>query len=288
MARQPRPREGPPLPRDLDAQLRRALAEDRVEDDRTSQATVPPWHRMSVRIVAQRGGVLSGSRVAARLARLRGLTVAYRRPDGAQLHAGTVVLRLTGDTRRLLGTERTLLNYLMHLSGVATATRAAVRAAGGRMDVLATRKTLPGLRDLEKAAVVHGGGRPHRRDLSEALLLKRPHLRATGLRFAVLAALAAHGGKLPVEVEVRSLAEAREALDAGARHLLLDNVGPRGARAIVSALARERRRRGVVIEASGGIARTNVRAYRKSGVDAVSLGSLTHSALALPFHLVVE
>ena len=200
---------------------------------------------------------------------------------------GSVVLELEGNARAILAAERTMLNYLMHLSGVATATSAAVRAVGPRITVLATRKTLPGLRDLEKAAVVHGGGAPHRRDLSDALLVKRPHVQVAGLTNAVRAALKAGGTRRPVEVEVRSLAEAREAVGAGARHLLLDNVGPQGARRIARGLGRRARRAGITLEASGGITAENVRAYRGTGVHSVSLGSLTHSARALPFHLVV-
>ncbi|HYK93107.1 MAG TPA: carboxylating nicotinate-nucleotide diphosphorylase [Thermoplasmata archaeon] len=280
--------EGPPLPADLDVQLRRALSEDRVARDRTSRAVIPARCRGVARFVAQSNGTLSGSRVAMRLARLTGLLVSRRLHDGSPVRPGLVVLELRGNLRAILGVERTILNYLMHLSGVATATRAAVRAAGGKVDVLATRKTLPGLRDLEKAAVVHGGGRPHRRDLSDAMLLKRPHLKAVGLGPAVRRAIRGAGDRIPVEVEVRTLAEAREALDAGARRLLLDNVGPLGAGRIVSGLVRAGRRRGVVIEASGGITPANVGAYRRSGVDAVSLGSLTHSAPALPFHLLLD
>jgi nicotinate-nucleotide pyrophosphorylase (carboxylating) len=248
---------------------------------------VPADRRATARLVAQAPGVLSGSRVAARVARRAGLTVRRRRPEGSTLARGTVVLELSGPAGRVLAAERTILNYLMHLSGVASATRAAVAAAGGRLEVLGTRKTVPGLRDLEKAAIVHGGGAPHRRDLSDALLVKRPHLALVGIEPAVRSALAAARGRSPVEVEVASLAEVRAAIDAGARRLLLDNVGPRGARRIVRALEREGRRRGVWIEVSGGITSATLARYRGSGVDAASLGCLTHSAPALPFHLVV-
>lgn len=277
-----------PLPRDLAAQLERALAEDRVRLDRTSQAVLPRNLRARARIVAQAPGTLSGVAVAVHLARTAGLSVRPRRRDGAPIRAGEVVLELAGNARRLLGVERTLLNYLMHLSGVATQTRAAVRAARGRFQVLATRKTLPGLRDLEKAAVVHGGGGPHRRDLSEAFLVKSTHLALAGLEPAVRSALRAARGRYPVEVEVRSLPEAVRAVRAGGRRLLLDNAGPTRSARIIRGLAVRSLRSGVYVELSGGITPQSVPRYLGSGADAVSLGTLTHSAPALPFHLVLD
>ncbi len=288
MARRSRTAKVPALPGDLRAQLKRALAEDRVFLDRTSRAILPARRRARARIVAEAPGTLSGVEVAIRLAREAGLAARARRADGEPVRRGEVVLELEGNARRLLGVERTLLNYLMHLSGVATATRTAVRAARGRVEILATRKTLPGLRDLEKAAVLHGGGGPHRRDLSEAFLVKTTHTRLAGLEPAVRAALRAARGRYPVEVEVRTLGEAVRAVRAGARRLLIDNAGPSSARRIVRGLVARSLRRGVHLELSGGISPRNVARYRATGADALSLGSLTHSAPALPFHLVLE
>ena len=274
-------------PVDLDPQLRRALEEDRVAEDRTSQAVVPPGARLRARIVAQAAGVVSGVAVAERLARRVGLTVRQRARDGSSVRPGHVVLELQGNARKILGVERTILNYLMHLSGVASETRRAVRAAKGRVRVLATRKTTPGLRDLEKAAVVHGGGAPNRRDLSDALLVKSTHVRLVGLRAAVERALAAAPRGVPLEVEVRSPAEAVRAADLGARALLLDNMSPSRIRATVRAIRARTARPRVRLEASGGIRPDNVARYAGLGLDEVSLGGLTHSAPALPFHLVV-
>ena len=282
-----RTQEGPPLPADIDRLVARALAEDRIDQDRTRAAVVPAHRSVTARLIAQATGVLSGSRVAQRIAERTRLRITHRLPDGARVAPGTVVLELEGNARRLLAVERTMLNFLMHLSGVATSTRRAVRAAGGALEVRATRKTLPGLRDLEKAAVVHGGGRPHRRDLAEAILVKRPHIEIVGLDAAVRSALAAAREVVPVEIEVGSLSEAARARRAGARALLLDNVGPAGARRIVQGLGRQGLRTGATLEVSGGVTPPAVRAYRTSGVDAVSLGSLTHSAPALPIHLVL-
>jgi nicotinate-nucleotide pyrophosphorylase (carboxylating) len=267
---------------------RRALAEDRTDHDRTTRALVPRPVPAEGRVVAQAAGVLSGIAVAREIARAGGLRVARARRDGTKVRRGDVVFCLRGDARRILAVERTVLNVLMHASGVASATAVAVRAARGAsppLEVWATRKTLPGLRDLEKAAVVHGGGRPHRRDLSDALLVKNNHLVLVTLPEAVqkARALARRGER--VEVEVRTAAEAIRAARAGADALLIDNASPRRARAIVRSLVAAKLRNGRWVELSGGITPSTVGTYRRVGADAVSLGALTHSAPALPFHL---
>ena len=271
--------------------VRRALAEDRVGWDRTTAALFPRPLSAEAVVTAQRRGVLSGTEAVRAAARLLGFRVRYARADGSRLRPGTVVVRLAGDARRILSAERTLLNFLMHASGVATATSHAVagtRGAPRPLEVWATRKTLPGLRDLEKAAVVDGGGRPHRRDLSEAILIKNNHLALLDLPTAV--ARARHRARRgePVEVEVRSAEEALRAARAGADVLLIDNASPRGARRIVRTLERAGLRQGRRIELSGGISPENIRRYRTAGADVASLGALTHSAPALPFHLTVR
>ena len=239
-------------------------------------------------MVAQARGVLSGVAAARLAARRSGLRVVRSSREGTSVRPGQAVLTVRGDARAILAAERTILNLLMHASGVATATARAVRAARrGRptLEVLATRKTLPGLRALEKAAVVHGGGSPHRRDLADAILVKSNHLALVGLETAVLRARQAVRPGEPVEVEVRSAHEARRAARAGATVLLIDNASPRRARRIVQTLRREGLRSGVRVELSGGITAANLGRYRAVGADAVSLGALTHSAPALPFHL---
>lgn len=282
--RPPRPR----LPADIDAQIDRALAEDRVHDDRTSRAVLPRGLRTRALIVAQAGGVASGIALGLRLLRRAGLAGRARIDDGDRVRPGTVVLETSGPARTILAVERTLLNYLMHLSGIATRTDAAVRASAGALAVYATRKTTPGLRDLEKAAVVHGGGRAHRRDLSAQMLVKSPHLDLVGLRRAIAGARAATPSGRPVEVEVHDLSSAAQAAELGASSLLIDNTAPGVARSIVRGLEHRGLRHRVWIELSGGITPENVARYRTSGADAVSLGSITHSAPALPFHLVVR
>ncbi len=252
---------------------------------------MPPRVRVTADVVAQGSGLLSGGAAARAVARAAGLRVRSYRPDGTRVRPGRVVLTVTGEARRVLAAERSMLNLVMHASGVATATDRAVRAARGaprRLEVWATRKTLPGLRDLEKAAVVDGGGRPHRRDLSDALLIKSNHLRFATLPEAIARARGAARPGERVQVEVRSVREAVAAARAGAEALLVDNAGPVQARAIVRALERAGLRRGRWVELSGGITPESVASYRRAGADAVSLGSITHSARAVPYHLMLR
>ncbi|MCI4327411.1 MAG: carboxylating nicotinate-nucleotide diphosphorylase [Thermoplasmata archaeon] len=266
---------------------RAALAEDRVDRDVTSASVVPAGARASARITAQAPGVVSGVAFAATVAEVAGLSARTRVADGDRVRAGTLVLELRGPARALLGAERTILNAVMHLSGIATATAATRRAVGSAgPEVWGTRKTHLGLRDLEKDAIRHGGGRPHRRDLSDGILVKTNHLALVPLPVAVGRAKSRARGRR-VQVEVRSLADAVAALDAGADSLLIDNASPAEATRIVRGLTRAGRRRGVHIELSGGITPANAAAYRRTGADAISLGALTHSAPALPFHLTV-
>jgi len=275
----------------LAALVARALAEDRVGRDRTTRALFGRAVPAEATVTAEADGVVSGLAAVRALARSLGLRAVVAARDGGRVRPGSVVVRLRGDARTILGAERTLLNFLMHASGVATATAAAVarvRGAYPPLEVWATRKTLPGLRDLEKAAVVHGGGRPHRRDLAEAILIKNNHLTLLSLPEAVRRARAHAPSGVRVEVEVRTAREAMRAARAGAPALLIDNASPARARGIVRSLARAGLRRGRWVELSGGITPENVGRYRSVGADAVSLGALTHSARALPFHLTLR
>jgi nicotinate-nucleotide pyrophosphorylase (carboxylating) len=294
--KRPRPRSdwgASPIPRRPSVRFLQALlAEDRVGRDRTTRALVPIGARARAEVIAQGRGIVSGVAVATALAEGAGLTVRSARiRDGDPVRPGRVVLRISGTARAILGVERTLLNLLMHLSGVATATDGARRAArrGRRsLAIYGTRKTIPGLRDLEKAAIRHGGGFPHRRDLSDGILIKTNHLALVPLDEAVRRVRRRVGPAVRVQVEVRSASGALRAVRAGADALLIDNASPAAARRIVTSLQRAGRREGVWIEVSGGITPRNVGSYVMSGADAASLGSLTHSAVALPFHLVMR
>jgi nicotinate-nucleotide pyrophosphorylase (carboxylating) len=283
-----RGRDGPAT--DLRRTVRAALEEDRVARDRTTRSILPRPVPAEGVVTAQARGTLSGIEAARLAARLVGVTIRRSLADGAPVRPGTVVLVVRGDARRILAVERTLLNFLMHASGVATATARAVRAAGTArpLEVWGTRKTLPGLRDLERAAVRHGGGRPHRRDLAAGLLVKNNHLALVPLEAAIGRARRGARRGEPVEVEVRSAAAALRAARAGAGALLLDNRTPGEARAIVRALERAGLRRGRWIELSGGITPSGIARFRRTGADAASLGALTHSSPALPFHLVLR
>ncbi len=238
-------------------------------------------------VTAQRSGVLSGNAVAAAVARACGLRVLGAAPDGSRLRPGREVLTVGGSARAILGAERTMLNFLMHLSGVASRTALAVRSARP-LGVLATRKTIPGLRALEKAAVVHGGGEPHRSDLASGLLVKNNHLALVPIASAVARLRDREGRAARIEIEIRTAREAVEAARSGADAILIDNASPTAARRIVQALEVAGLRRSVLVELSGGITVENVHRYRRTGADAASLGALTHSAEALPFHLTVR
>jgi nicotinate-nucleotide pyrophosphorylase (carboxylating) len=258
-----------------------------VDSDITTRSLFPGPRRARALVLADAGCVVSGIAVATALGRSSGLRVAALVREGDRVRRGTPVLRLEGDVRTILSVERTLLNLLMHLSGVATATDRAVRAlrGPGAPRVYATRKTLPGLRALEKAAVVHGGGEPHRSDLAEAILVKNNHLAFHTVQAAVARLKRTAGRRRPVEVEVRNLRDALAAVDAGADAILIDNASPREARAIALALRSRAGPRRVWVEVSGGLTPENVGRYRRVGADAASLGAITHSARAVPFHL---
>ena len=262
--------------------------------DVTSAATVA-GRTVTADVVAREAGVLAGMPVALAVLDLIGwyldgpaaswrLSPAALVPDGARLRAGDAVLRVSGPAPAVLGAERTMLNFLTHLSGIATATRAWADAIEGTGAVVRdTRKTTPGLRVLEKYAVRCGGGRNHRMGLGDAALIKDNHVAAAGgVAAAVTAVQSATAAGLVVEVECDSVGQVREALEAGAHFLLLDNM-PVGALREAVAVAREYY--GVRLEASGGLRLANAREVAETGVDYLSVGALTHSSPALDLAL---
>jgi nicotinate-nucleotide pyrophosphorylase (carboxylating) len=267
----------------------RALAEDVGPGDATTEATVDADARARALITQKADGVISGLAVAeAVFKRLDPDALAERLgPEGEWRAAGAPVLRVEGAARALLTAERTALNFLGRLSGVATATAKVVRAveqAGGTAKILDTRKTMPGLRRLEKRAVVHGGGVNHRAGLYDAILIKENHAAAAGgVGEAVRRARAARPD-LPLAVEVRDAAEIDAALDAGAPRLLLDNMTPDEVRAAVAQVGGR-----AELEASGGVDAETVLVYATiGGLHYVSMGALTHSAPALDLSLALE
>ncbi len=271
------------------ALIDRALAEDVGPGDATVEATVPLGTRAVATITQKAPGVISGLDVAeAVFLRLDADAVVERLgPEGEWREPPAAVLRLTGSARALLTAERTALNFLGRLSGVATVTAAvvqAIEAAGGTARLLDTRKTTPGLRTLEKRAVADGGGVNHRAGLYDFILIKENHAAlAGGVGEAVRRARAARPD-LPLAVEVRDPLEIDQALAAGAPRLLLDNMTPRE---IAAAVAQVDGR--AELEASGGVTPETVVVYSTiNGLDYVSMGALTHSAPALDLSLILE
>jgi nicotinate-nucleotide pyrophosphorylase (carboxylating) len=268
--------------------IARALEEDVGAGDLTTQAVVEPGRRARALVAQKAPGVIFGLDVAEAVFRRLDPAVAVerRRPEGRWLQDPPAeVLALEGDAHPLLTGERVALNFLGHLSGVATATAACVREVRDTgLEVLDTRKTIPGLRRLEKEAVAAGGGRNHRMGLWDAILVKDNHIAlAGGVEEAVRRALAHRPAGVPVEVECASPEDIEAALRAGADRLLLDNMDPAElaeAAALVAGAAE--------LEASGGITPGALRKIAASGVQSVSIGFLTHSAPALDLSMSVE
>jgi nicotinate-nucleotide pyrophosphorylase (carboxylating) len=270
------------------ALVARALAEDLGSGDITTDAVVPPDARASARIVQKQPGVVFGLEVAAEAFAQTGADGLEPLASEGEWHDDlpTDVAAVTGPARALLAAERTALNLLCHLSGVATTTARYVHSVEGTgATILDTRKTTPGLRALEKAAVAAGGGTNHRLGLYDAILIKENHAAiAGGVAEAVRRAREAESRR-EIEVECRDLDEATEALTAGADRLLLDNMRPDELR---DAVARRPEGSAVRFEASGGITLDNVREVAETGVDFISVGALTHSAPALDLSMVLE
>ena len=270
---------------DTDALVRAALGEDLGGGDVTSLATVPEAARAVATITQKAPGVVFGLDVAAATFGALDPAAEVQRlgPEG-EWREGGAVLRVTGATRALLGAERTALNLLQRLSGIATLTARYVEAvAGTGVTILDTRKTTPGLRALEKAAVRAGGGQSHRFGLFDMVLIKENHAAAAGgVGAAVTAALAAHP-ELPLVAECRTPAEVDEALAAGAPRILLDNMGPAELAAAVAQVGGRAQ-----LEASGGITLQTAREHAVPGLDFMSVGALTHSAPALDLSLLLE
>jgi len=271
------------IPR-ADQLIRLALQEDAVRHDITSRAIFPPRHCSRAAIDAKQDLVICGLPLAAEVfCRVdRRLRVRATVEDGAAVRRGTDVMVIEGPTASLLAAERTALNFLQRLSGVATQTRRYVDAVRGTgVQIVDTRKTTPGWRALEKYAVRMGGGRNHRLSLRDLVLIKDNHIAAAG---SVAAAIRLCRAKAPrgvkVEAEAKTLAEVREALAAGADIILLDNMTPARIRAAVKLIAGR-----ATVEVSGGVRYETLRRFALPGVDLISIGALTHSVAAVDLSL---
>ncbi len=265
-----------------------ALAEDLGTcGDVTTSAAVPAGRMARANFVAREPMVVAGLPIAREVFLQLDSSIAFvlRAVDGAELAAGTVVATAEGRARALLAGERTALNFLQRMSGIATATRAAVQeVAGTGAIILDTRKTAPGLRELDKYAVAAGGGTNHRHGLYDAAMIKDTHLGASiTLGDAIRACLAAGLPAESITAEVRGLSELDEAIEAGAGRALLDNMS---LEQLAFCVRRGKRR--IVLEASGGLLPGGLRAVAETGVDALSLGYLTHSVRAADLAMDLE
>lgn len=284
--------------RRITAIIENALLEDRATRDATSYACIDPAQRAAGTILAKQDCILAGigcvSRILDVYAALDGAVTSHYEVtshpeifDGIRLHKGQSVAVVRDNARVILSCERVILNFLQRMSGVATLTRRFVEAvAGTKARILDTRKTIPGLRVLDKYAVRCGGGQNHRLDLSDGVLIKNNHIVLAGGMIAALErAHRNRRGSQPIEVEVRNLQELDQALAHGAETVLLDNMSVEDVKEAVERCAQNERR--VPVECSGGIGLENVRAYAETGVDFISVGALTHSAVSTDMSLRV-
>jgi nicotinate-nucleotide pyrophosphorylase (carboxylating) len=264
-----------------------ALFEDIGPGDITSEAVIPEEVSATAEIIAKQDLVLAGVLIAREVFRKLDPWVQFTplAHEGGRVQSGSIIAQVQGRTRMLLAGERVALNLMQHLSGIATTTARFVEALkGSRAEILDTRKTLPGLRALEKYAVRMGGGRNHRFGLYDGILIKDNHIKAAG---GIIKAMAGIRKKvhplLKIEVEVKTLDEVREAMAAGATMLLLDNMPPALMKQAVGIVGER-----VLVEASGNVTLDNVKAIAETGVDFISSGSLTHSAPAADISMKIK
>ena len=271
----------------VDDIIKTALQEDINYLDTTTDLMIPATARSTARFMAKAEGVVCGLEVALRVFELLDPTFSYeiRLPEGSRVAYGDIIAELEGSTRCLLKGERTALNLLQHMSGVASATDRYVRLVEGtRAAITDTRKTLPGLRALQKYAVTVGGGKNHRFNLSDGAMLKDNHIDAAGgIPQAVAAIREKLGHMVKLEVETRNLDEVRQSLEAGADVIMLDNMDCPTMKAAVDLVAGR-----ALLEASGGITDETLRAVAETGVDIVSIGALTHSVKALDISMKIR
>ena len=284
----------------VEALLEHALVEDKAASDATTNVTIDPNLRASASVIARQDLVVAGlgciSQFLEIFARLDPRPQSHARfevishPevfDGVRVRAGQVLAVVRHNARVLLSCERVILNLMQHMSGIATLTRSYVDAIHGtHARILDTRKTVPGLRALDKYAVLCGGGTNHRLDLASGSLIKNNHISlGGGLRTALTNALERRKSGQRVQVEVRSMGELEEALEGGAEAILLDNMTAEQAQACVERIKREGR--WIPTEASGGIVLENIRRFAETGVDFISVGALTHSARAADISMTI-
>lgn len=271
----------------IDNIITTALMEDINYIDAAADNLIPSEHKSSAYYVAKDSGIVCGIEVAKRVFELAGGDVEFRilMNDGSEVKKGDIIAELEGSTLTLLKGERTALNLLQHMSGIATATNKCVKLVSGtKASVTDTRKTLPGLRALQKYSVTVGGGKNHRFNLSDAAMLKDNHIDAYGGITAAISALREKiGHTVKIEVEVRTLEELKEALDNNVEIIMLDNMSceeMKQAAEITDGKA--------LLEASGNVTAENIRSVAETGVDIISLGALTHSVKCFDISMKIK
>jgi nicotinate-nucleotide pyrophosphorylase (carboxylating) len=275
----------------LEEKIRRFVEEDIGQGDVTTLLTIPPGKIVEAEVVAKESGIAAGVEEALTLLKSFDLEASALVSDGSKVEKKTVILKVVGDARTLLSIERTLLNILTRMSGIATATQQLVekvKRSGYKARVACTRKVAPGLSYFDKRAVMLGGGDTHRLHLDDLVLIKDNHLSILGsVDQAVKKVRSAVSFSKKIEVEVSTADEAIEAAKAGVDIVMLDNFSPREVRDAIALLKREGLRNKVLIEASGGINEQNILQFANAGADILSLGELTDSAKALDISLEI-
>jgi nicotinate-nucleotide pyrophosphorylase (carboxylating) len=273
--------------------VRSFLAEDIGYGDITTNALIDPKQEAEGQVVCQESAIVAGIEEALFLLELTGCQGTAKARDGESVKAGTMILSALGPARALLGVERTMLNLLSHMSGVATATADLVsianRGSRGKVRIACTRKTLPGLRYFEKRAVELGGGDTHRLRLDDEVLIKDNHMALAGsVAECVRKAKKTASFTKKIEIETTNPDQALEAAQAGADIVLLDNMTPKEVASSVNMLMSKGLRDQVLVETSGGITRENLATYAKTGIDIISVGAITHSARAIDMSLEIH
>jgi len=263
-----------------------ALLEDAAFEDLTAHATILEVQRGTARITAKADGVLSGCDIAEQVFVTLDSTILqqWRKHDSDVVKKGDIIVDLTGNLRTLLAAERTALNFLQHLSGIATATQQFVNLVKGtNCQIVDTRKTTPGLRHLEKQAVIHGGGINHRMDLASGMLIKENHIEASGSISDAVSACFNHNDDVWVEVECESMQQVEEAIQVCPDMILLDNMNPEQIKQAVAIVPPS-----ILLEASGNITLDNARDYALTGIKRIAIGAITHSAPALDLSMRLQ
>lgn len=271
----------------MDEAIRRALAEDIGSGDATSLSTIPPDAVLAGTFFAKSDGIIAGLEIAGRVFGLVDQSLSYSPSliDGQEVRSGQVIATVRGPGRSILTAERTALNFLQRMSGIATMTRAFVKAVEGtRAVILDTRKTAPGLRSLDKLAVRLGGGTNHRAGLFDMVLIKDNHIDASGgITAAVARVRSGQYSRLPVEVECRTLSDVKEAFGLTVDRIMLDNMDLPTIREAVRLVAGR-----IPLEVSGNVTLDTVRQFAETGVDLISVGALTHSVRAMDISMKIE